>query len=157
MNLKSLTMEKFGLFRNRKLEFCPGLNLIFGPNESGKTTVVDAIVLALLLRTDKKGAKLKGYPRALKSVKDRYGSDISLQVVAGHDDQELTFPAPETFQDRWDVGWDELRAIFIAREGDLELVKGEPREFRQWWDALKGKLLGFEEEPGQVLKIPASP
>jgi hypothetical protein len=152
MNLKILNMTNFGIFRDRTMEFGPGLNLVFGPNESGKTTVVDAIVLALLSRTDKKGAKLKDYPRALKPVKDRYGSEISLHLVAGHDDQELTFPAPETFQDRWDVGWDELRAIFIAREGDLELVKGEPREFRQWWDALKGKLLGFEEEPGQVLK-----
>lgn len=152
MNINSLNMINFGIFRDRKLEFCPGLNLIFGPNESGKTTVVDAIVLALLSRTDKKGAKLKGYPRALKAVKDRYGSEISLQIVVEHNTQELSFPSSVSFQDRWDVGWDELRAIFIAREGDLELVKGDPREFRQWWDALKGKLLGFEEEPSQVLK-----
>ena len=150
MNLKSLTMEKFGLFRNRKLEFCPGFNLIFGPNESGKTTLLDAIVLALLSRTDKKGAKLKGYPRALKPIRDRYGSEISLQMVVEHDAQELIFPAAESFHDLWGVGWDELRAIFIAREGDLELAKRET--FPKWWNTLKGKLLGFEEEPKRVLK-----
>jgi energy-coupling factor transporter ATP-binding protein EcfA2 len=149
MNLKSLNIINFGIFRNLKLAFGPGLNLIFGPNESGKTTIVDAIVLGLLSRSSKKTGVLKGIPRF---VKDRYGSEISLQIVAEHDAEELTFPAPENFQDRWGVGWDELRAIFISREGDLELAKGDPREFQQWWDGLKGKLLGFEEEPKQVLK-----
>jgi len=149
MNLKSLNMINFGVFGDRKVEFCPGFNLIFGPNESGKTTIVDAIVSALLSRSSKRSGELKNIP---KFIKNRYGSEMSLHLVAEHDAEQLTFPAPESFQDRWGVGWDEMRAIFIAREGDLRLVEGDPREFRQWWDALKGKLLGFEEEPNQVLK-----
>jgi len=152
MILKSLHMDNFGLFRGKALEFGPGFNLIFGANESGKTTLVDAIVISLLARTDKKGGALKSMPRSLKHLKDRYGSEISLRVVVNQDDRELDFPDPETFRDRWGIGWDELRAIFIAREGDLELARGDGREFRDWWETLKGKLLGFQEEPRQVLK-----
>ena len=152
MILKSLHMDNFGLFQGKALEFGPGFNLIFGANESGKTTLVDAIVISLLARTDKKGGALKSIPRSLKHLKDRYGSEISLRVVVNQDDRELDFPDPETFRDRWGIGWDELRAIFIAREGDLELARGDGREFRDWWETLKGKLLGFQEEPRQVLK-----
>ena len=152
MNLKSLYMGNFGLFRGKVLEFGPGLNLIFGPNEAGKTTLVDAIIISLLARAQKKGGGLKSIPRALKHLKDRYGSEISLRTVVNRDSQELEFPAPQNFHDLCGVGWDELRAIFIAREGDLELAKGEPREFRIWWEALKGKLLGFQEDPRNVLK-----
>jgi|GEM_PF-1687918 len=151
MRLKSLYMGHFGLFRGRLVEFGPGLNLIFGPNESGKTTLVDAIVISLLARAQKKGDSLKSIPRALAHLKERYGSDILLQMTIEHDGREVEFPSPRNFQDRWDLGWDELRAIFIAREGELELATGSTREFRTWWETLKGKLLGFEEEPRKVL------
>jgi len=151
MRLKSLYMGHFGLFRGRLVEFGRGLNLIFGPNESGKTTLVDAIVVSLLARTNNKGGPLKSIPRALASLKERYGSDMTLQMTVEHDGREVEFPAPRNFQDRWDLGWDELRAIFIAREGELELATGSTREFRTWWETLKGKLLGFEEEPRRVL------
>jgi energy-coupling factor transporter ATP-binding protein EcfA2 len=151
MRLKSLFMGHFGLFRGRLFEFGPGLNLIFGPNESGKTTLVDAIVVGLLARAGKNGGGLKSIPRALAHLKDRYGSDIALQMTIDHDGEETEFPSPRTFQDRWDLGWDELRAIFIAREGELDLPPGSSRDFRNWWESLKAKLLGFEEEPRKVL------
>jgi energy-coupling factor transporter ATP-binding protein EcfA2 len=152
MNLKSLYMGNFGPFRGKVFEFGPGLNLIFGPNEAGKTTLVDAIIISLLGHTQKKGGSLKSIPRYLKHLKNRYGSEISLRTVVNRDGRDLEFPAPQNFDDLCGVGWDELRAIFIAREGDLELAKGEPREFRIWWETLKGKLLGFQEEPRVVLK-----
>ena len=151
MRLKRLFMGHFGLFHGRLIEFGPGLNLIFGPNESGKTTLVDAIVVSLLARADKKGGGVKSWPRTLGNLKERYGTDISLQMMIEHDGREVEFPSPRNFQDRWDLGWDELRAIFIAREGELELATGSGREFHNWWSSLKGKLLGFEEEPRKVL------
>lgn len=151
MRLKSLFMGRFGLFRGRLIDFGPAFNLIFGPNESGKTTLVDAIVVGLLARTHRKGDSLKSIPRTLAHLKARYGSDISLQLIVDHEGQDLEFPSPQNLQDRWDLSWDDLRAIFIAREGELELATGSTREFRNWWESLKGKLLGFEEEPRKVL------
>lgn len=47
MNLTSLTIENFGKFKNFECDFTPGLNLIKGANETGKSTLVSAIAMAL--------------------------------------------------------------------------------------------------------------
>lgn len=39
MKLIKLNISNFGLFHNKRIEFSPGLNLIYGENESGKSTV----------------------------------------------------------------------------------------------------------------------
>lgn len=45
--LKSLRMVNFRRFLDKTIEFGPGFNLIVGPNESGKTSIHQAIILAL--------------------------------------------------------------------------------------------------------------
>lgn len=45
--LARLEVEHFGHFRQACWEFKPGLNLICGPNEAGKTTLLDAIYVGL--------------------------------------------------------------------------------------------------------------
>lgn len=47
MILKELLMDGFGKFDRKYIEFDSGLNLIFAPNESGKTTVRKSIEAAL--------------------------------------------------------------------------------------------------------------
>ncbi len=39
MIIRRLDIEGFGRFRDRDLELAPGLNLLFGPNEAGKSTL----------------------------------------------------------------------------------------------------------------------
>ena len=48
MKIKELIIEEFGKFRNKKLFFNNPLTLIYGPNESGKTTILEAIEYALI-------------------------------------------------------------------------------------------------------------
>jgi uncharacterized protein YhaN len=45
MRFESLTIEKYGLIESRTLDFpaMPGLTLIYGPNEAGKSTSLEAI------------------------------------------------------------------------------------------------------------------
>ncbi|HCA46390.1 MAG TPA: DNA replication and repair protein RecF, partial [Armatimonadetes bacterium] len=43
MYLQSLTLENFRCYERAELEFRPGLNVILGPNASGKTTLLEAI------------------------------------------------------------------------------------------------------------------
>jgi uncharacterized protein YhaN len=64
--LAGLRLERFGAFADRTLDgFTPGLNLLFGPNESGKTT------LMMFLR-----ATLFGFPARQKTLYDPLdGSD----------------------------------------------------------------------------------
>ncbi|OQX92988.1 MAG: hypothetical protein B6D58_00035 [candidate division Zixibacteria bacterium 4484_95] len=47
MNLTSLVIENFGKFKSFECDFTPGLNLIKGANETGKSTLVSAIAMAL--------------------------------------------------------------------------------------------------------------
>ncbi len=45
--IKSLRIENFGCFRDRKIEFDSGFNQIIGPNESGKSTIIKALFTIL--------------------------------------------------------------------------------------------------------------
>ncbi len=48
MLLKRIALERFGRLDQREYTFRPGLNLVKGPNEAGKTTLQKAILFALL-------------------------------------------------------------------------------------------------------------
>lgn len=52
MILRRLQLKRFGRFSDDSWEFGPGLNVVFGPNEAGKSTMREAIVRLLL--SDKK-------------------------------------------------------------------------------------------------------
>lgn len=47
MNLLHLKVNNFKRFQHAEIEFSPGLNVIKGPNESGKSTLLQAILAAL--------------------------------------------------------------------------------------------------------------
>src|SRR6266403_1465389 len=49
MRLHRLRIESFGAIGNVDVEFGPGLNVLYGPNDLGKSTVVAGIRLGLLL------------------------------------------------------------------------------------------------------------
>lgn len=44
MYIKQLLLQHFGKYNNREIDLQPGLNLIYGPNEAGKTTLKDFII-----------------------------------------------------------------------------------------------------------------
>jgi DNA repair exonuclease SbcCD ATPase subunit len=48
MLLQRIALERFGQLDQREYTFRPGLNLVKGPNEAGKTTLQEAILFALL-------------------------------------------------------------------------------------------------------------
>ena len=39
MKIKTLNLHAFGRFKNTTIEVLDGFNLIFGPNEAGKSTI----------------------------------------------------------------------------------------------------------------------
>jgi DNA repair exonuclease SbcCD ATPase subunit len=49
MQISHLLLHNFGKFENFSCDFTPGLNLIKGPNEAGKSTLASAITAALFL------------------------------------------------------------------------------------------------------------
>ena len=49
MKILRLVVKDFAAIRESDIEFGPGLNVLYGPNDLGKSTLADAIRLALLL------------------------------------------------------------------------------------------------------------
>jgi DNA repair exonuclease SbcCD ATPase subunit len=54
MKLLSLSVEHFRCIRKAGIEFAPGLNVLFGPNDLGKSSLAHAIRAALLLQHNAK-------------------------------------------------------------------------------------------------------
>jgi predicted ATP-dependent endonuclease of OLD family len=49
LRILKLHVRNFAAIEDADVEFGPGLNVLYGPNDLGKSTLVDAIRLALLL------------------------------------------------------------------------------------------------------------
>ncbi|RME40379.1 MAG: hypothetical protein D6794_02345, partial [Deltaproteobacteria bacterium] len=54
MILRAVELDSFGPFVRRRFEFRRGLNLVLGPNESGKSTLMEAVPAVLFGLLDKK-------------------------------------------------------------------------------------------------------
>ncbi|MCI0404684.1 MAG: AAA family ATPase, partial [candidate division Zixibacteria bacterium] len=73
MKIERCEIKRFGKLKNFKAEFAPGLNLVKGANEAGKSTLVEAL-----------GAGLFGDPQDVgREVKEKtsWGSDKKFELV----------------------------------------------------------------------------
>ena len=101
MNIKSLKLKNFRLFDSFEISFEKSMTVIVGINGSGKTTVMDALAIALgtaftaldgltgkMIR--KQDARLQSYPiGASEDVQSQYPVQIS--ATAQYDDQNIVW------------------------------------------------------------------
>ncbi len=88
MILKQLNLRHFGTFSDEKIELKPGINVIYGENESGKTTV-SAFIQTMLFGTE--------HGRGRAALKDMYnhylprkgGNDYSGALILEHEGNRL--------------------------------------------------------------------
>ena len=78
MRLHSITVRNYRIHRERTVQLDPSLTLIGGPNEAGKSTLVEAAHRALFL-------KAKGTGEAYKAMTSR--------IADGHPEVEVEFSA----------------------------------------------------------------
>ncbi|MDE0220680.1 MAG: AAA family ATPase [Spirochaetaceae bacterium] len=119
-----LRLERFGAFEGRDLEFA-AVTLFVGPNESGKTTIVDALCEVL--------CKPRSNRIAGKRLALRYGTDR--RVSAEFDGEPMTLPE-DAFGD-----------LFAIRSGDLTL---DVRPGTGWVEALKADLFTAGLDPKRL-------
>lgn len=119
-----LRLDRFGAFEGRELEFA-AVTLFVGPNESGKTTIVDALCEVL--------CKPRSNRIAGKRLALRYGSDRL--ASAEFDGDPMTVPE-DAFGD-----------LFAIRSGDLTL---DVRPGTGWVEALKADLFTAGLDPKRL-------
>ncbi len=124
--ISKLSLEKFGKFSGRTLEFSP-FTIITGANEAGKTTVFDALFDNLC----------EGDKNALvyKRLRERYGKDRLSSVEW----------APGTEQPRYDA-YDFLD-IFAIRGGQIHI---DAEQDGAWFRAFKSALFTAGIDPAEM-------
>lgn len=73
MRIEKLDIKGFGKFNNFEVEFKKGFNIVFGANESGKSTI-EAFIKAMFYSL-KRGRNFKGESNPLKRYKPWIGND----------------------------------------------------------------------------------
>ena len=114
MRLERIRLKTFGCFQQQDFELSEGINLIFGPNFSGKSTLVNAIFFTLT------GKPI--VPRvdasAIKSAKS-YSGTAGLQFVEDGESYLLFRGTGKRFQlrqkkgDKWHIVFDETRITVV--------------------------------------------
>ncbi|MGH3613681.1 MAG: AAA family ATPase [Pseudonocardia sp.] len=110
MRIASLTLERYGAYEHRRLGFGPGLTLVTGPNEAGKSTLLDAL-----------SDLLWGFPKparhAYAVAPARLG--IAATVLVGDDElhlrrttRGLTDDASAPVEPVWGAGGTEARRMW---------------------------------------------
>lgn len=140
MRLERIRLKTFGCFQQRDFELHNGINLIFGPNFSGKSTLVNAIFFTLtgkpiVPRVDSsaiKNAKAYSGTAGLQFVADgdRYqlyrATEKRLQLRAEKSDgwhvlfDDKRIKATETMlQERFGIRHEQLALTTFLREGEI--------------------------------------
>ncbi|WP_448377259.1 AAA family ATPase [Fervidobacterium sp.] len=133
MFVKKVHIDGFGKFVNAKFTFKPGLNIIYGPNESGKTTLAKFLLYSL---SKSKNEVLKFKP---------WGHDTFGGYVETSDGLYM-FGGQEGEVNKYEVSVLESVA-FLMEDDDLETVKVDR-------NILEGSLRKKTEktEEGRILK-----
>ena len=174
MMLRSVELKNFGCFGERSFEFRRGLNLVAGPNESGKSTLLEAIPAVLFGVCDKKRFRPWGQPelcaatlvlekndRTLKIERDILTDEVVLTEVDGFHQPLYRFEghvppggrSPEQAEYLGKVG----RFFGLAREEEfrasLLFGQGSPVGAEEMGTNLKTLLFGAGQgDPERVLR-----
>ncbi len=82
MILRSLTVSGLRCFRNpvELNDFSEGINIIYGPNESGKSTLISGLVLAFLNRHDMTGEAIEAFRPWATSLSPSFALNLPSRV-----------------------------------------------------------------------------
>ena len=86
MIINSINLKNFRKFKDNEFAFTPGLNIVFGPNESGKSTLISAILFGLFGDATSRHKEISN----LKGWKTDEFPTIKLKLSEGKESVDLT-------------------------------------------------------------------
>lgn len=113
MKLSEVHVDRYGPFRET-VSFDGGATVVYGPNESGKTLLVESLLRSLTDSPSVAGARVDEEPEGY--------------VVLGVDGEEHKLGADELLFDYYEREYDleltpaEFRNVFVVRDGDLAIA-----------------------------------
>ena len=126
MRLKEIVIQRYGPIRDIHLNFNPGMNVVYGANESGKTLLIDAVLKILLSDTITDFDEI-----------DRVQEKPEGFVVMERGVDEIKLSREETLSDYLTVDSRDLRNIFVIRNSDLTILD-QGGYFRSFTDRMVG-------------------
>ena len=135
MKIKKIFIIRYGPLQNLDFDIGPGLQVIWGRNEAGKTLTIDAITKMMLegkVRDFDRINRVEEDPEGFILFEDTSGKEIKISIKKGLV-KHISF-----------AGLD-LRNIFIIRDSDLTL-KQECGYYKSITDRLTGMNLAKIEE-----------
>jgi len=128
----------FGPLAGLDLEASPGLTVVWGPNEAGKTTLLDFLVGQLFRWEKRTGTRLETVLPGLDRFGDPSDAGGRIEVRLGGD--VLEYPGSPSLLHLLDLDHAALAGLFCVRSGELELPGPDRGEF---WAELKKLLAGL--------------
>lgn len=110
MRIKEVNIQRYGPLPRLSYSFEEGIQPIYGPNESGKTLLVDAILKFLIGRK-------RGWHDSLNRVEGTPAGFILLE----DNGKEIKLEQEQTLSDFLEVNPEELKNVFIIRDADLRI------------------------------------
>jgi DNA repair protein SbcC/Rad50 len=124
MILESISLENWKKFRNPvEIQFKDGLNVLYGPNESGKTTLMESLRTTLFSKHSSKS-------KNIKSVIP-WGSQLAPQArITFQNNGERyritkTFIQPKSILEKWNNNWEKISEGDLADKAVTRIVGGE--------------------------------
>jgi hypothetical protein len=126
MEIREIAIDHYGPLRDVRQRPRPGMQIFFGPNESGKTLLIDAILKLML------GKRLKDF----KDI-DRVPGMPQGRVAMTYQGKEHIFDGKTLLEDVTGIGSSDMRNIFVIRNKDLQ-ISGQADYFSRLNDQLTG-------------------
>ncbi|MBU1088747.1 DNA replication and repair protein RecF [Patescibacteria group bacterium] len=148
MFLNSLNLQNFRSYSSKSVDFLSNVNLIFGPNGSGKTNILEAIFLlsgansfrasrlAQMISWQKNFASIQG-----KLNKNNENNDLEVQLIkqdANRISVSRRFLVQKVQKTR-KFFLSHLKAV-LFHPGDIRLVSGSPSRRRDFIDSFLSRL-----------------
>lgn len=136
MKLNKIWIKRYGPLNSDELEFSDGINLIHGPNESGKTLLVESLLKFLMGDGAVKNARVdecpKGFMEIHDGVENKFLED-GLTLI------DYLKENSENFE--YSVTPDQLRNIFVVRDGDLRIDDED-----KFYERVTDKIVGIRSQ-----------